>query len=163
VTHDQEEALEVADQIVVMNEGRIEQVGTPDEVFHRPATEFVLNFLGNVNLFHGRVEEGRAVFGGLAVDVADAEHADGRAARLLVRPYDLQVYPQRPAALSLSARLTRVQAAGPTVKLELQSPDGQLIHVEMSHDEFRQMRLQVGDNVFVRPKESRVFVDDYSI
>ncbi len=61
VTHDQEEALELADRVVVMNAGRIEQVGTPEEVFHQPATEFVINFLGNVNLFHGRVENGRAV------------------------------------------------------------------------------------------------------
>ena len=56
VTHDQEEALEVADRIVIMNQGRIEQTGTPDEVFHNPASEFVVTFLGNVNLFHGRAE-----------------------------------------------------------------------------------------------------------
>ena len=60
VTHDQDEALEVADQVAVMNRGRIEQVGTPDEVYNRPATSFVYNFLGNVNLFHGRVENGMA-------------------------------------------------------------------------------------------------------
>ena len=54
VTHDQEEALEVADRIVVMNQAKIEQVGTPDEVFHNPASEFVMDFLGNVNVFHGR-------------------------------------------------------------------------------------------------------------
>ena len=69
VTHDQEEALEVADQVVVMNEGRIEQVGTPEQVFHQPANEFVLNFLGHVNVFHGRVQQDRAVFGSLAVQV----------------------------------------------------------------------------------------------
>ncbi|MDC4227294.1 MAG: ATP-binding cassette domain-containing protein [Candidatus Manganitrophus sp.] len=58
VTHDQEEALEVADRVVVMNEGRIEQVGTPEEVYDHPASPFVYDFLGNVNLFHGRVGEG---------------------------------------------------------------------------------------------------------
>ena len=63
VTHDQEEALEVADRIVVMNEGKIEQAGTPDEVYEHPANPFVLNFLGNVNLFHGRVHQGQASLG----------------------------------------------------------------------------------------------------
>jgi sulfate transport system ATP-binding protein len=57
VTHDQDEALEVADRVVVMNEGRIEQAGAPDEVFHDPATEFVMNFLGHVNVFDGRIED----------------------------------------------------------------------------------------------------------
>ncbi len=59
VTHDQEEALEVADRVVVMNNGRIEQVGSPEEVYNHPATAFVYNFLGNVNLFHGRVDDGK--------------------------------------------------------------------------------------------------------
>ena len=61
VTHDQEEALEVADRVVLMNEGRVEQLGTPEEVYHHPANAFVYNFLGNVNLFHSRVEEGKVL------------------------------------------------------------------------------------------------------
>src|SRR5688500_7713525 len=68
VTHDQEEALELADRVVVMNQARIEQQGSPDEVFEQPATPFVMNFLGNVNIFHGRVEGGRALLGPLALD-----------------------------------------------------------------------------------------------
>src|SRR4029077_9700953 len=68
VTHDQEEALEVADRVVLMNEGRIEQVGTPEEVYHHPANAFVYNFLGNVNLFHSRVEEGKVYLGELPID-----------------------------------------------------------------------------------------------
>ena len=63
VTHDQEEALEVADRVVVMNQGKIEQVGTPEEVYTNPATPFVYNFIGNVNLFHGIVEGGKLVVG----------------------------------------------------------------------------------------------------
>src|SRR6185369_5502572 len=65
VTHDQDEALEVADRVVVMNHGPIEQVGTPDDVFHHPATEFVMHFLGDVNAFHGRVDAGVVQFGSL--------------------------------------------------------------------------------------------------
>src|SRR5579862_4554206 len=63
VTHDQEEALELADVVAVMNEGRIEQIGSPDEVYNHPATSFVYNFLGNVNLFHGRVDDGKPLIG----------------------------------------------------------------------------------------------------
>ena len=59
VTHDQEEALELANKVVVLNKGQIEQAGTPEELYHHPATPFVYNFLGNVNLFHGRVHDGK--------------------------------------------------------------------------------------------------------
>src|SRR5687767_141609 len=81
VTHDQEEALEVADRVVVMDNGRIEQIGTPEEVFHHPANEFVMHFLGNVNVFQARVEGGRNFFGPLEVDAgrsADAPLHGGR-------------------------------------------------------------------------------------
>ena len=59
VTHDQDEAMELADRVVVMNQGRIEQIGTPDDVFHHPQTEFVMDFLGKVNVFHGRLRTAR--------------------------------------------------------------------------------------------------------
>ena len=160
VTHDQEEALEVADRIVVMNEGRIEQVGTPDEVFHHPSTEFVWNFLGNVNLFHGRVERGQAVFGPIAAEVPGGGEVEGLKARLFVRPHDLEVRTSQPDGSSLRAKITRIQSAGPIVRLELHSQDGQPIHVEISHQEFRRLQLQVGNEVFVKPKESQVFVDN---
>src|SRR5437870_12660039 len=89
VTHDQEEALEVADQIVVMNKGGIEQQGTPEGVFHQPATAFVTEFLGNVNLFHGRVENGQAVFGQLKIEQPNATEA--KPARLFVRPHEIDL------------------------------------------------------------------------
>jgi len=163
VTHDQEEALEVADQIVVMNEGRIEQVGTPDNVFHQPANEFVLNFLGNVNVFHGRIQKDHAVFGSLAVDVPSAGAAEGCHARLLVRPHDLEIDSAPGSAGSLQARVFRVQSAGPIVKLELQTEEGQHIQVEVSHAESKRLDVQQGTIVYVRPRQSRVYVDDYSI
>src|SRR5436305_1169904 len=68
VTHDQEEALEVADRVVVMNKGQIQQIGTPEEVFHKPATQFVMEFLGQVNVFHGRVQGGKAMLGEVLLD-----------------------------------------------------------------------------------------------
>jgi len=163
VTHDQEEALEVADQVVVMNEGRIEQVGTPEQVFHQPANEFVLNFLGHVNVFHGRVQQDRAVFGSLAVDMPSSQAAEGRQARLVVRPYDLEVSSSPAGADSLRATLVRIQSAGPIVKLELRTEDGQLVQVEVSHERSKSLNLHQDDIVYVRPKQSRVYVDDYTI
>jgi sulfate/thiosulfate transport system ATP-binding protein len=163
VTHDQEEALEVADQIVVMNEGRIEQVGAPEEVFHRPANAFVMDFLGSVNLFHGRIESGKAVFDSLVVDTPAGSHADGESAKLFVRPHELEIHTKHIGKAALQARIERIQSTGPLVKLELLSQTGQAVHVEMSHDRFQQEPLEVGADVFVTPRESRVFVSDYSI
>jgi len=77
VTHDQEEALELANRVVVMNEGRIEQDGTPDDVVEHPATPFVLNFLGQVNIFHGRVQDGTAWLGPLALEYPEHPHTGG--------------------------------------------------------------------------------------
>ena len=79
VTHDQEEALELANRVVVMNEGRIEQDGTPEEVVEHPATPFVVNFLGQVNIFHGRVQGGRALLGPLVARVSGASRCGGAA------------------------------------------------------------------------------------
>ena len=78
VTHDQEEAFEVADSIVVMNKGRIEQSGSPQEVFDHPANPFVMDFLGNVNVFHGRVQNGRATLGTMEVDCPEYPHPESR-------------------------------------------------------------------------------------
>ena len=95
VTHDQEEAFEVADRVVVMNQGRIEQVGTPAEVFEHPANAFVMDFLGNVNVFHGRVERGKAIVPGLEVAYPDYPHAEGRDAAVYVRPHELEIEHQQ--------------------------------------------------------------------
>jgi sulfate ABC transporter permease protein CysW len=90
VTHDQEEALEVADQIVLMNKGRVEQLGTPDEVYNQPASPFVYGFLGNVNLFHGRVHDGVLASGDARFGAAARGRQDGEGIAY-VRPHDLDV------------------------------------------------------------------------
>jgi sulfate/thiosulfate transport system ATP-binding protein len=153
VTHDQDEALEVADRIVVMNQARIEQTGTPDEVFHKPASRFVMEFLGQVNLFHGRVESGMAV---VANDAAAG-------ARIFVRPFDLEIHKEAKGDVPMRARVKRVQSAGPSVKVELLGDNEQPILVEMSHERLRELALQRDDLVFVNPREAEVFVDDFSI
>jgi sulfate/thiosulfate transport system ATP-binding protein len=169
VTHDQEEALEVADRIAIMNQGRIEQFGTPDEVFHHPASEFVVTFLGNVNLFHGRVEAGKALIGGLAVDASRALPANGGSARVFVRPHELDIDIQRPSGASVRARVLRIQSAGPLVRVELSAEEDDAvraedtINVELTHERYRELTIRVGDTVFVRLRDARVFVEDYTI
>lgn len=143
VTHDQDEALEVSDRIVVMNHGKIEQMGTPEEVFHKPANEFVMDFLGQVNLFHARVE--------------------GQSRKLMVRPFDLDIVTTKSNDSAVPARITRINAAGSAVKVELTSETGDAILVEIPHDKHRGLNLKVGDAVFVSPRESKVFFEDYAI
>ena len=164
VTHDQEEALEVADRVVVMNEGRIEQVGTPDEVFHHPASEFVVRFLGNVNLFHGRVEAGQAVIGKAKDSVAQ----NGKPARVFVRPHQLEIERQQMNGSAVPSRVARIQSAGLTVRVELTSDQSDAITVELTHDRYRDLGIQMGDEVFIKVRDARVFVadeavEDYSI
>jgi sulfate transport system ATP-binding protein len=164
VTHDQEEALEVADRVAIMNEGRIEQLGTPQEVYDQPANPFVYNFLGNVNLFHGRVDQGRAQLGGL--EVAAPEHAAARdtAAVGYVRPHEIDLARHRNGEAAIEAVVCAVHAVGPTARLELARRDtGEPIEAELTRERFRELDLQVGEQVFVKPKEVRIFVDDYSI
>lgn len=161
VTHDQEEALEVADRVVVMNRGRIEQEGTADEVFHYPANEFVMDFLGNVNLFHCRVEQGKAVFGS---QVVGQEKADGiQTVRMFVRPHDLDILAQADARPALRARVMRIQSAGSMVKLELFGDVGGPFYAEIPHDRFKDLHLTPGSMVFASPRDARVFIEDYQI
>ena len=140
VTHDQEEALEVADRIVIMNQGRIEQTGTPDEVFHHPASEFVVTFLGNVNLFHGRAE------------------SNGHAPRLFVRPHELEIERHPSNGDSVAARIHRIRSAGPIVRVELSSDQNDSITVEMTHERYQDLTLKTGETVFVKMRDVRVFV-----
>jgi sulfate transport system ATP-binding protein len=91
VTHDQDEAMEVADRVVVMNHGRIEQVGTPTEVYEQPANPFVYDFLGNVNLFRGRIQSGRVQIGSAQFLVPDHADTQDAPAVAFVRPHDIKL------------------------------------------------------------------------
>jgi len=160
VTHDQEEALEVADRVVVMRDGRIEQEGTPEEVYHRPASEFVMDFMGNVNLFHGRVESGKAVFGSLVLDHGGADVPDGRGARLFVRPFELDISHHQNGLPGMKARVMRVQSAGAQVRIELSSENGEVLQVEMPHSRFRERAVAPRDDVYVTLLDSRIFLEE---
>jgi len=159
VTHDQEEALEVADRVVLMNEGRVEQVGTPEDVYHHPASAFVYNFLGNVNLFHSRVEEGKVFLGELPIDLPAETSPDAKSALVFVRPHLLEIEHQRNGGDNFHAKVTHINAAGPLVKVELVTDWGAPVHVEISHGRYSSLGLKRADEVFVRPRERRVFVE----
>jgi sulfate/thiosulfate transport system ATP-binding protein len=157
VTHDQEEALEAADRVVVMNQGRVEQVGTPPEVYAHPATPFVYDFLGDVNLFRGRVERGKAYVGPLAFDApGDAGH-EARIATLYIRPHQLEVDREGGGEQQFRARVAHVNPAGPLVKVDLVAEWGDPVRVEMPQERYRALALEVGAEVFVRPKDMTIF------
>ncbi|MBF0504182.1 MAG: sulfate ABC transporter ATP-binding protein [Candidatus Omnitrophica bacterium] len=154
VTHDQEEALEVADRVVVMNQGHIEQIGTPQEVYHKPASVFVLNFLGNVNLFRGRVIDGK-----LFLDHSGANLSQGgdlsniKPANLYIRPHQLDIsrHPQGDNAIKSIVKFLNL--AGSSVKLDLSTEFGNELQVEITQQEYSQLKLIKGENVFVCPKD----------
>jgi sulfate transport system ATP-binding protein len=164
VTHDQEEALEVADRVAVMNQGRLEQVGTPQQVYDHPANAFVYNFLGNVNLFHGRIDSGRARIGALEVQLPESSGNGNGHARGYARPHEMDLRRHAFDAGTIRARVCHVYGVGPSVKLELRRSDtGDLLEAEITREQFHELNPQVGEDLFVLPRNLRVFADDYSI
>ncbi len=158
VTHDQEEALEVADRVVVMHQGNVEQIGTPDEVYESPATPFVYQFLGDVNVFHGRLSHGRIVEGADGISRALGDDLPNEQEVTFVRPHDLELSPSRTMPEQLEAMVQFVNAAGARVHLELESKESPgLIAVELTKERYRELKLQPGDVVFVHPKQLHVF------
>ncbi len=154
VTHDVEEALEVADEVVVMNEGRIEQIGAPDEVYEHPANSFVYHFLGSVNLFHTRIRDGQVLLG-------DQEQVlfDGAPEALIhARPHDILINRSPGAGDWIKADILRIHAIGPIVRVELQSEsDKQIIEAELSRERYAEQKLIVGETVFLRPRQMKVY------
>ena len=159
VTHDQEEALEVADRVVVMNQGRIEQVGAPDAVYAHPSNAFVYGFLGTVNRFHGRQRSGTFEGDGLQVSVPAPELPEGEAVAY-ARPHDLEVERYSPGAEGLIVDLVRQYSRGACVLLELHrqaAGSSEPIEVELPRSEFERLQLRLGEILVVRPRTLRVF------
>ena len=151
VTHDQEEAMEVADRIVVMNLGGIEQVGTPDQVYDQPATPFVLQFLGDVNLFHGRL------------DHAQGAVSSGRDVSY-VRPHELEIV-ATPRDGAVAVTLSQALTVGPNTRLEFKRlDDSTYIDVELPRAEFRKLRermqLDTGSMVHLLPRRVTRFTEE---
>jgi sulfate/thiosulfate transport system ATP-binding protein len=158
VTHDQEEALELADRVVIMNEGRVEQDGSPEDVFEQPASPFVMNFLGSVNIFHGRVEDGKAVLGPWAVDYPDHPAAGPHPAAGYARPHELGVTGSDAGGGGLWATLGSVSSAGAIMRLVLTDAEKRVLQVELARDLYDALAPRIGDHLYVRPKKLRVFL-----
>ena len=154
VTHDQEEAMEVADRIVVMNEGRIEQIGTPAEIYDHPATPFVMGFVGAVNVLPGGSLPGPAV-------AADPRTANPDT-RLFIRPHDVEILRESQSD-TVPAQLRRLSHLGRDVQAELVLADGQVITAQIPRERMNLAAFEVGDQLHVRSREARTFVPDYSI
>ena len=164
VTHDQEEAFEVADQVVVMNRGRIEQTGTPEEIFDHPASAFVMDFLGNVNVFQGVVQGGRARLGELEVAYPEYPHDESRSATAFIRAHELEIVRKRNGRPSLEVKVTHINPARPVVKVRVHSETfGVALSVDVGWERYADLQLRVGDTVYVSPRQLRVFVQDYAI
>jgi sulfate transport system ATP-binding protein len=162
VTHDQEEALEVADRVVVMNNARIEQDGTPDDVFHRAKTEFVMEFLGQVNVFHGRVRRGKASVGELTLDYPMYGDEQERPATVYMRPHEFDVRRSRNGTPGIPGRVVRTNSAGSTARIFVETNEGRTVLVELSLEDFGQLALIEGEQVFLYPKHARVFLPSES-
>jgi sulfate transport system ATP-binding protein len=159
VTHDQEEALELADRVVIVNHGVIEQVGRPEDVYARPRSAFVYDFLGDVNVFHGRVERGCVYLGALEIDVPGLAGYGSREARVYVRPHLLELRPRPDGQLpEFEARVLRVNPAGPLVKVELEAPWGDPVRVEVPQERYRALNLEPGGPVFVAVQPTDLFI-----
>jgi sulfate transport system ATP-binding protein len=163
VTHDQEEALEVADRVAILRAGRIEQIGTPEEIYDHPASPFVYDFLGNVNLFSGRVKDGAVVIGETEFSIGEKTGENDTQAVAFVRPHDIRVT-REAVGPALAAQVVRSNAAGPVANLELKRLDsGEQFNVQLSKEQFQQLQPKPGEQVFVELKNVKVFADDYSI
>ena len=139
VTHDVEEALEVSDRVVVMNQGRVEQMGTPDEVYENPATAFVHDFLGSVNV----LPSGRG--------------------KSYVRPHDLLIARARTSPEELQAVVTEVRSVGPVVRVAVQLAAGGAAHAELTRAAHQELGLTPGETVFLHPRIQRVYEEDFVI
>ncbi|QFY42079.1 sulfate ABC transporter ATP-binding protein [Candidatus Methylospira mobilis] len=159
VTHDQEEALEVADRVVVMNAGQIEQIGSPEEVYDNPATPFVYHFLGDVNLFHGRVSDGSATIADAGLALLD--QAENRpAAVFYARPHEIEITAYQDGSSGIKARILDIRRFGALVKFELERSDGQgIVEAEMNRENFQGKAFIEGDEVIIQPKRLRVFTE----
>jgi sulfate/thiosulfate transport system ATP-binding protein len=150
VTHDQEEAMEVSDKIVVMNKGKVEQVGTPAEIYDNPASAFVMSFIGPVNV----LPSSSRIFQDNGFDSTHPE--------VFLRPQDVVVETQ-PSNSTVAARVKRLIHLGWEIQAELALDDGQVVTAHLTRDRFDELKLEPNQRVYVRPKEARAFPLYYSI
>lgn len=165
VTHDQEEALEVADRVVLMNHGKIEQIGSPDQVYDQPATPFVYGFLGNVNLFHGRVDGSNIQVGSHSLSNTDnAGLASGTSVLAFARPHELDISADLNRTDGILATIDRILSFGVNSRIELSATDAvdknglpQHFEVELSRADVVSKGFQEKQQVKLIPSQLKVF------
>jgi sulfate transport system ATP-binding protein len=150
VTHDQEEAMEVSDEIVVMNKGRVEQIGTPAQIYDRPTTPFVMSFIGPVNVLPSTSR------------IFEANGFDSTQAEIFLRPHDV-VVDTNPNGSSVPARVNRLIHLGWEIQAELILDDGQVVMAHITRERFDQLELEPQQRVFVKPKDAKSFPLYFSI
>lgn len=163
VTHDQEEALEVSDRVVLMNRGRVEQMGAPDQVYEHPATPFVYGFLGAVNLFHGRINGYQLQIGEENLPLAENGFQSGTEALGFVRPHELDIDTDLASRAGIEARVERVLALGAMARIELTGAMGEATchyEVELPRERAAVLKLSAGQIVRLKPARIRLFASD---
>ena len=150
VTHDQEEAMEVADKIVVMNKGQIEQVGTAAEIYDRPASAFVMSFIGPVNVLPS------------SADIFQNNGFEANHPQVYLRPQDISIETTPDSTLTV-ATVSRIIHLGWEIQVELSLADGQVISAHLTRDRFDELKLEPRQTVYVKPKEAKSFPLYYSI
>ncbi len=166
VTHDQDEALELAEQVVVMNRGRVEQVGSAHEVYDHPATPFVASFFGSANVLRGRVASGQLDVGALTLR-APAGAPEGAEIQAFVRPHDVRLRradaPGVPAQERVLAQIVELTRIGGYFRAELRLPSGESFVVQLPKAEIDALRVGPGDQVVLDVGTAKIFVEDYAI
>lgn len=163
VTHDQEEALEISQHVVVLTDGRVAQAGTPEEIYDRPATPFVASFVGGTSVLRGRVRSGRAEVGTLVVKAPQSAR-EGEAVHAFVRPHDIKI--ARPAngdSGPSTLLVERLKSVGGYVKVLLKLPSGETVTVEVPRSEFDDLGVVEGDHVHADVRTANVFLGDFTI
>ncbi|NTX16826.1 sulfate/molybdate ABC transporter ATP-binding protein [Myxococcus sp. CA056] len=167
VTHDQQEALEISQHVVVMSEGRVAQAGSPEDIYDRPASPFVASFIGGASVLRGHVLEGRAALGSLALSVPAAAR-EGEAVHAFVRPHDIKLARSVSVAgagerTPFMGRVERFKPVGGFVKVLLRMPSGDEVTVQVPRSEFEALGVVEGDAVRADVLTASVFVGDYAI
>jgi sulfate/thiosulfate transport system ATP-binding protein len=184
VTHDQEEALDIADRVVIINNGTIEQIDSPAELYHSPNNPFIYNFLGHYNIFQatkdtsGKIsilnKESNSLINNKkwynkhkivssitnllrSTNHQNIEHNPDECFQIFVRPHDMEISNKPISPEYIPATITYLNLAGPIVKLELESPDYELIQAEISHDVFSSLDLKKDDLVYTKARQFTMF------
>jgi sulfate/thiosulfate transport system ATP-binding protein len=150
VTHDQEEAMEVADEIVVMNQGRVEQVGTPAQIYDQPTTPFVMSFIGPVNVLPANA--------GILSGNREVRKSD----RVFLRPHDVVIQPN-PVEEAIAAKIDRIIYLGWEIRIELVLASGQQVNAYLNREIFHQLQLKPGQRVYVKSKQVKIFPAAYAM